>query len=122
MKVKRLLVTLGSSFAFAAALVSCGFAQEGDSDYEEKIKTIDLSQYEASYWQTGKTDNFSAVRTQSVETATSTIESGVTYVPYYTSDDGTKIDIDTSKIKGLNSISYDYYKAFLGYNNIPSFL
>lgn len=110
MKVKRLLVTLGSSFAFAAALVSCGFAQEGDSDYEEKIKTIDLSQYENSYWQNTKTDSWAgASRTFELESADAELSTGATYIPYYTGDNGTKVDIDASKIKGLNSITYDYY-------------
>lgn len=110
MKVKRLLVTLGSSFAFAAALVSCGFAQEGDADYEEKIKTIDLSQYEASYWQSGKTDSYAgAYRNFRVPTADSELAAGATYVPYASSN-GSKVDIDVSTIKGLNSITYDYYE------------
>lgn len=109
MRTKRLLVTLGASFAFGSALISCGFAQPGDKDYEEKYQEIDLSAYKDSYWQEGQTDAISDTIHEVIIGKESSATADAAKVQYDLKDaDGNSINIDS--VKGLKGIDYTYFK------------
>lgn len=105
MKAKKLLVTLGASFAMCAALVSCGFAQEGEAGWEDEIKTIDLSAYADSYYQEGESNAPAAVTYLIGGAESDTLAGGLNY-PVQTSD-GTALD--AKNVEGLNSVTYTYF-------------
>lgn len=109
MKIKRLLVTLGMTCAFTAALASCGLPQEGDSNFVPYIQKIDLSDYENSFYQknVGKPDTYSAGVTYKEADVSN---SGATYFAKNVAGEA----LDPAKVDGLKAISYKYYNRTNG--------
>lgn len=109
MKKRKLLVTLGSTLALGLALVSCGFTQPGDEGYEEKLKTIDLSAFEDSYWQANTNKGGDWTGGTKTYTVSSSADAKLSTPAYYPIKDAAGNELDADNIKGLESVEYKFY-------------